>query len=238
LPVDLIYLDEQMGVGPRGKYTACIAAIISSDQLHDFRKKFYLEAARTLGAFEETDHGRSVGRVPILHGSDLLRDYDDSTKIEMMDLLLSEFTQHGGVFARVGYYDASNLYRGTQLQNIGMAVNSFRLTFSKRDLPFCFIHEADQSSLAKDHPSYQSPMISMYYQFGEENISFDLKNFIGDFVTQKHDLGCQVADISGYIAMKRHVGESTFAKSLQRLHGKYSQYYIFDELIWWNEGKD
>ena len=233
---DLIYVDEQEGSTSRGKYTAIIAAIIPSEKLHAFRSEYYPAAIELLGISQIEGEGRRLDSVPLIHGNSLLRDRSDAEKIKMVDILLGCFVGQGGTFARLGYYNESFIagMGGSRGSRIQAAITSFAINFSKRSNPFCFIHEMDYEE-QKNGYRFLSEQLSQYYQLGPGNVSFDAQNYIGSFIAPKYDLGCQVADASGYVAMKSEVAESVFAQGLAEIFEKYSRYFILNELIWWND---
>lgn len=234
--MDLVYIDEQEGSTGQGHFTAISAALIPSTNVHSFRTLYYARAQEILNLSPKMDGMIRLEAVPVLHGRDLLRDTADDTKIAMVRALLDSFVSNGGAFARVGYYDKSNFspLKGDREYRVNQAHRNYLMTFNDWASPFAFIHEADQPIDKMKFP-FVSNDISEVYQLGISNANFDISNYIGNFIAPKYDLGCQVADIAGYIAHKADTEQSGFGKRLSALFNEtYKSHFTINILIWWN----
>lgn len=108
------------------------------------------------------------------------------------------------------------------------------MSFSKRPRPFCFVHELDWSEFKVGY-RFMSEQLSLYYQIGLENVSVDAENYVGSFIAPKYELGCQVADLSGYVAKKAEQPSTEFSEKLASIFHEIKKAYILNELIWWND---
>lgn len=236
--MNLVYVDEQEVEGARGPYTAVVGALISANQINSFRKKFFSEGLDLLGLGSVSDGTRVIANFPLVHGRNLLPGFEDEKKVQVCRLLLNCFSSNGGRFLRLGYYNKSlpKSFPGIRAYRIHFAVSSMMLSFEKSEEPYCFLHENDPSFAKADLPFFSGQM-SIYYQLSAENVSFDYQKYIGSFIAPKYDLGCQVADIAGYVAMKAESAKTDFSRALADVYREEEGNYLLNRIIWMNDGR-
>ena len=185
--------------------------------------------------------------VPVLHGSDLLRDFEaqwevsisDDHKIEVVKLLLSEFVNHGGKFLRLGCYEDSLSFlqlNGQKLEKekaIEFLLNHlFSYLGPRTPNPFLFVHEIDKEALARAISEF-GRNLDAYHLARDANISLsvDPDNFLGYHHAPKWELGCQAADLSGYIALKSENYATDFSRKLAEVFQNYSKHYEINQIL-------
>lgn len=101
----LVFIDEQYGRDERGRYTAVLAAIFDERIIQDYRIEFVQGLVDTLNL---NANGYIIHtQLPILHGSDMLREYEDEKKLEVFNLLCRLVKKYNVSVLRLGYYDES-----------------------------------------------------------------------------------------------------------------------------------
>lgn len=232
----IFYADEQEGSKGGRKYTAVVIAHIDAQSVHQMRFDYFVKAREIL--FSALPAG-NIKNVPPLHGSDLLRGvaFDDSQRLSCVDALMGTFVNHGGRFRRVGYFDDSVPFLPDKKARVVFCLhNAFMRDpdWSLGDQPWMVTSEMDKESLKAGMKTLDTAQ-SMNYQLatmhGWEGLTFDFRNLIGHFFALKHDLGCQAADLSGYLALKADGSATDFGKSLSERFSAYSKYYDCNEII-------
>jgi len=246
--VNIFYIDEQEDTFGDDDYTAVCAASITAQGMVDFRQDYFPKLYEMVAGIRGTETGTvDVSNLVHIHGSDLLRDFRDEKKIEILELLLSRFSAHHGKLYRLGYRNKTlpHPIKQSRQKRILFCVQS--LLFSLENVnaaPYAFVSEMDREGLKKlfEPVSGSIPLAYILDQnYGTENdefasnVSIDYKNFVGHFFADKLDIGCQLADVGGYLALKADSAESWFAQKLAKIFHKYRSLFEVNEIISLNE---
>lgn len=230
--MEFVYLDEQYSTVNSSPYAAAVGFIISDDRLDELRQRIYCDLGKLLEKRQNV-----ISPIPPLHGKCFLSEYDDETKFKALRILLEAVAGCNGSGFRVGYFDESDLVKhdtpakrasralgaGVQLW-LGAAMTKRYLLVSEFDL------EALKNGLLTMDTS-----IDQYYQIEKENLSIKLENFMGHVFAHKKHLGCELADILGYLCLKADNPKTKFAKELAALRVEYGALFVMDRIIWWND---
>lgn len=232
---ELIFIDEQEMGQANKKYTAVTGAIMDARNLNEFRDLYYPRAYEfAKRRFGIPDNTFDIGKIPHIHGSDLLRDYPDDKKIDLVRLLLKSFKMSGGKIVRVGYFDRSleDFRLTTKVDRLNFVLSNFLMCFGNSyGCQFAFVHELDVRSLEGGLRGVDEAFPIFHAQDGIHS-TIDVENFVGHFFAKKSALGCQVADISGYISDKRQNAKTDFHKALGALYDEFGDLFMLDQIVW------
>lgn len=230
--MNLVYVDEHYGKIGGKAYTA-ISGVIIEDQHFLAAREAFFEVYRNILNPDEPRSG--VGVLPALHGSDLLRDYDDATKLAAVRALFEKFAESGAKVFRLGYFDKSlppGILSESKEQRVSFCISNLLLllkpTFRSS---YIIAHELDKEGIRRFF-RFQSDSLSLYYQLDRDGVSIDFEKFVGHYVALGEDIGCQVADIAGYVAMKAANPNSPFTIALHKIYKDFESIYFFNEVIW------
>lgn len=232
----LFYFDEFEGKIEGKPYTAICGVGIHHLSLIAVKNDFYPALDTMLHGDDAAVKTNVIRQVPTLHGSDLLRDYDDSVKVAAVTLLFDLFVKNDAEFFVVGYVnDFIKVFGTSKASRVGHCLHS-TLTAFHRSVggPFAFLHEADKGAQKEGFTALDRSIGQLHVAsqiFSEDNFSIDFKNLVGHFIAGKHDLGCQMADLVGYVFQKKDHPSSQFTKSLSEIYEKYSDKFLLREII-------
>ena len=234
--MDFYFLDEQEGLIEGDKFTAICGVVLQANCIDQIRSEFFpwfLSELRSKGA----DTSRMSFRdIPVLHGCSLLPEFDDALKVKATRKLLTTAVDFGAKFIRLGYYNSSiPMIGGGRYGRINFCITNLLIALgTQRDAPFAFVSEIDKEALKKtlegidrNHSGYYAGISGL----SEEEITIDFKRFIGHYFAAKHDVGCQIADLSGYIALKAETAESQFARELSTVFENLKGDYLVNDII-------
>lgn len=243
--VDLVYLDEQEGTISDRKFTAVCGARMPVETVDQFREDYfgwiYKKVRKMKGIASNVIDFRLI---PVLHGSDLLREFDDDFKLEATERLVSSFVSHGGRFMRVGYFDET---LPSSMNTKALRVRFCLSNMAMAEGPFLqrqtmFISEIDLESLRSGalEVGFEYPaMYGALEVMSEKNYTVDFRRFLGHYFAKKNDIGCQLADIAGYLALKDETSSTDFSRKMAGIFQNYRDSFDFNEVIsvQWNVEK-
>lgn len=230
----LIFLDEQEGHMDGEPFTAIAGFRIPTSQHVRFREAFYPEYVRIIEGGLAAQGEESVFQAPILHGSDFLPGHSDSTKFAVLDHLFGCLRRFDSLFYRVGYFNqsmefAALSHRRQAIIDLCWINIWWSLQDSKDD--FIFVHEVDREALKKRLGAV-TEQLPVYYRLGQESISVPLDKLVGHYYSPKFELGCQVADVAAYVALKSATARSDFGRRVREYLKQISESFLINRIIW------
>ncbi|CUI84659.1 hypothetical protein [Cognatishimia activa] len=208
-----LFSDESEGQLNGHDFTAVTVVEFSPRKLIGFREQFAHEACKLERLIQGKDES-FVPKVPILHGTDFLREYPDPQKFSYLKVFLDSLVENCSRIFRLGYFNKSiQLFcesKGqkalTRQRRVQFCLMNFWLMYRPpEDEPFTLIHELDaEATLRSSQFSNldQGSGYSMLHEIGQESLIVDLDNFLGHYFAPKSEIGCQAADVCSYLALK------------------------------------
>lgn len=206
--------------------------MLDARRLHSVRKAYYAAIEPILWPDAPS---RKVNRIPVLHGSNLLRDWgSDETRLAAVNALFSAFEQGDARFFRLGYFhDELLVPPGSKSQMVNFCLSNLLLCMEQVGEPFALVSELDRTAL-RSNPRFADDTTSLHYQaaarHSDDFITIDYANFLGHFIAAKGHLGCQMADIAGYVALKAETASAPFAQSLRDIFLARKDKYLLNEV--------
>ena len=230
------YFDEHEGEILGRKFTAISGVGISDKALPEVRARFYPILNSILFPDDAISTPPTVRAAPILHGSDLLREYEDTQKVAAVRELYSTFAMYGAEFIRLGYFDDSiDRFGARKEDRVAFCVQSMLMGFEKRvGGLFAFAHEMDRESLRRGFQFADgnwSMLFNLAHLGQAESITVDYRNFVGHYIAAPEDLGCQMADLVGYCAVKADAMAEGFAAELANIHKAHRELFILNQVL-------
>ena len=240
--LDFIYVDEQEAEFQGESFTGICAAIICDTKIDEFRRAYFPKLHDIVVSARGSTDCRTIddGAFAPLHGVNLLRDLTDEKKLSVIDHLLGSFQAVGGRFLRLSYVNSTlpPSISKDRNQRIQFAVSSFWIMLpTNYGTPFVLVHELDHQALRSGFAAISDQIGSLYKTASivqGNPFSADYRNLVGHYSAKKNEIGCQLADIAGYLALKSMNRSDGFGSKLANLYEKYKSLYAFDELIWMN----
>jgi len=238
----IIYLDEQEGQIGERRYTAICGFSLPVEQLDAFRSEYYPELNRIVCRARDPDKrlGSSliVHKPPLIHGRDLLCEFEDEVKFQILDHLFECLSHFECQYYRLGYFNkpldemlGQTASRESRLQ---FCLFAFWLQFGKKfGSKFMFAHEFDREGIRRGLAAVDD-QIGMHYVIGESspgNIPVDYRNFVGHFFATKLDIGCQVADVTSYIANKKNSAQTPYGVRIGAYFDRIKDKFLVNEVI-------
>ena len=156
----------------------------------------------------EKEHKNSKfvhSELPILHGSDLLREYTDEQKLLVFKLICSLITKYNVRIIRVGYYDESLDFGEDCDSAERVSFCIFNLELMLKDFfsgNYATVYELDASNLNKIRYN-DMQHINQFAQFPcPENFSINIANSLGKFFCEKKNYCMYTSDIAGWLLKK------------------------------------
>lgn len=237
----LVYLDEQEGKIDGEPFTAAIGFRVRASDIVKIRSRFYPRYNEALDREirgSERPEAKHIQQMPVLHGCEFLKEYSDTVKFEVLDVLIKSLEGIECDFLRIGYFDRSlqnlmpmrdrNARINLATMNVGFAI------WDKPDDDHILVSEFDKEALRKSLDSTYSNL-SQYHAIGPNSMSFNLTRFIGHYYTPKSELGCQIADVINYCCLKSANPSSEFASRLSQYYEEVADRYLVNEIIWMND---
>jgi hypothetical protein len=186
----LIYLDEQIATHSGHDFTAVHGLFVEARSLREIRERYYSNIEDVLGGQKSEGQSRRVGHIPVLHGSNLLPEHSDRTRIAAVELLLDSFVSANGFFFRLGYYHVPIIRQMTKEQRVEFCAIQLQIMMNGTfDHPYAIIHEIDKKGLQRAF-RFTTDNLGMYYQVGQETVSINIECLVGHYVASASDIGC------------------------------------------------
>jgi len=228
----LFYIDEQVAKHGDREFTAISAVSIDAAEQSKAYGEFYNRISDVLSLAEEAEGSKTIGRLPIIHGSNLLPNHDDDQKLSAVELLFECFILAGAKFFRLGYYNPElTILKGGRDTRINFCLSSFWMSLKGYNRgPYAFVAEMDSQGLLNGL-RYLDDNVLLYHAIGKQSISVDFENFVGHFSAPKSALGCQMADIAGYVALKHENANTSFSRAMAEIYSSHMHYYEVNKII-------
>ncbi|MEA5160550.1 hypothetical protein U5903_07150 [Cereibacter johrii] len=237
----LVYLDEQEGEIDGEVYTAVIGFRVRVDDIIKIRAQFYPRYNEILDRRIRGDvpsESRHIHRMPDLHGSNLLREYDDDVKFKVLDALIASLDGIDCDFLRIGYFNRSfppEINFNSRDRRLDHAITSVGFAIlDKPDEYHLLVSEFDKEALRRRLDTTYSSL-SLYFAAGAESASFNLPRLVGHYRASKSELGCQIADVINYCCLKSSNPRNEFAARMSRYYEAVAEKYLVNQIIWVND---
>lgn len=231
--VKILFLDEQHAEVAGDNFTAVGGMLIDPAELLELRSGIFEVLCRELSLSKN-----QIENVPILHGSDLLRDFcDDDKRIIIVSKIFELIAKTSANFIRVGYFHRSlmNIPNGdVKKVALGFSLMSIWMVMSREDSPFLIVTELDREELKRDFSSL-SKDLGLYHQIGKENISVPYSRTVGHFFALKQEVGCQLADLILYCGLKKITAKNEFSELMGAQLELIADRFLENEIIWLND---
>lgn len=237
--LNLFFTDEQYGRFQGNEFALVLGFSIPAATFAPFRRNLYSGLADILGLVLQKEGSIAIAAPPLLHGSDFLRDYVDSKKLEVLRFVFDLLRQTDCGFFRVGYFLASTP-DGIDVQMrrkfcLQASLHAIWFGLNKEGShPTVVVSEFDKEGLRKAFSAI-TDHIGMYYQMDDGSLSVSLDKMIGHFFAKKDELGCQIADLVAYVSLKAMSDGSEFHNAVGGEFEKISHMFLADRIIWWND---
>lgn len=237
----LVYLDEQEGEIDGEAYTAVIGFRVHARDIIKVRTSFYPMYNEILDqAIRGSDRskGKHIHQMPDLHGSNLLREYSDEVKFQVLDALMKSLMDIDCDFLRIGYFNRSfrdEMSMDSRAKKIDFATLS--VGFAIQDKPdeyHILVSEFDKESLKRSLDKTFSNL-STVFAFGEKSASINISRLIGHYHATKSELGCQIADVINYCCLKWSNPKGEFSSRLSKYYEVFAEKYLVNQIIWIND---
>ncbi|WP_223428971.1 hypothetical protein [Tateyamaria pelophila] len=232
-------MDEQEGRVNGEKFTAIVGFRAWAHDLHEIKALFYPAYNQVIDTAirGEDAKGNYIHRLPNIHGSELLSDFPDEIKFQVLEKLCSVLKEFDVDFLRIGYFDRSFPYEmqhSARDQILDLCVTSTAFAISDEKEPnHVLVSEFDKESLRRNLDKTLQKL-STIYAGGAESSSINLKNLTGHYYATKSEIGCQIADIINYCCLKKSNGTTDFSNQLAKYYDMFSEDYIANQVIWIN----
>ncbi len=238
----IVYLDEQEGKIDGEPFTAVIGFRVRARDIIKIRSRFYPLYQEILDREirgSERSEERHIHEMPVLHGCEFLKEFSDTVKFEVLDVLINSLEGIECDFLRIGYFNQSffsNQMPGRDRNGrISLAFMSVGLAvWDKPDDDHILVAEFDKEALRKSLTSTYSSL-SQYFVIGADNVSFNLMRFVGHYYAPKSELGCQIADVINYCCLKSSNPNSDFASRMSKYYESVADRYLVNQIIWLND---
>lgn len=238
--LDIIFVDEQTAKVNGHAFTALMGFRIPATEYPILRERLVIELSAVLQLVTQgQEQTRFVKNFPVLHGTDFLNDYSDSIKIEALHVIFSVVANHNVTFSRIGYFHDSDLIKGQALakEHSAKSASFFGLwaaLWKKERSPAVVVSELDVQSLRHFNWTSTSKIPDLF-NLGKESASLPVDKMIGHFFALKDEIGCQVADLALYAALKSMSSGSEYHNAVGDKFSLISDRFEVDRIIWWND---
>lgn len=236
-----VYLDEQEGNINGEPFTAVIGFRIRADDIIKVRDFFYPRLNEIIDkalAGGKGGNGTKIYLLPVLHGSDFLRDYTDDVKFSVLDAIVSSLEGIDFDLIRVGYFNKSATFlESSDSRRSIIGLSTVSVGFSIWDKPADYhvlVSEFDKEALRRSLDSEFSNL-AMLHCIGKENVSINLSRFVGHYRATKSELGCQIADVVNYCCLKASNPTTEYSRRLAGYYDEFSDKYLVNQIIWLND---
>lgn len=237
----LVYLDEQEGEIDGEAYTAVIGFRICARDIIKVRALFYPLYNEVLDREirgPERSEAKHVQPMPVLHGCDFLRDFSDTVKFEVLDILIRSLEGIDCDFLRIGYFNGYSTNEPPKFDRkakIDLATTGVGFAImDKPDDDHILVSEFDKEALRKSLDTAYSNL-STNFVIGPNDTSYNLMHLIGHYRATKSELGCQIADVINYCCLKSSNPKGEFASRLSQYYKVVADRYLVNQIIWWND---
>jgi len=237
--LNILFADEQYAKFKGEEFVLVIGFSIPVGEIVELRKSVYEQVSNILDLVKEEDGKKTIRPFPILHGSDFLRAYSDEVKYKVVQVVFDLVAKTDCEFYRIGYFlgSAPRSMDKAGARQFCMSSAYFGLLTSlwrETAPPMMIVSEFDREALKKLFYS-TTDQLGTYYQLDEATVSVPLNKLVGHFFAKKEELGCQIADLAAYVALKSMVGGSDFSRSIGKSFETISGRFVVNKIIWWND---
>lgn len=240
----LVYLDEQEGEIGGEKYTAVIGFRVRLADMKNIRSSFFPAFNEIV---DEKERGancidaKHIHKLPVLHGSNFLSDFDESLKFRVLDELAESIKPTDCGFIRLGYFDRSipaetNLSGRNQILELALLGVALSL-WDKPDDDYLLVSEIDKEALRQRIETIFNDN-GQHHVLPPENFSYNVSRLVGHYYAPKSELGCQIADVINYCCLKKNTATSKFQKKMSKYYDLFAGRYIVNQIIWLNDRKN
>ena len=196
-----LYVDEQEAKLAGRNSFSIIGLLIPANRVIDIKRSYYAQMHPIISK------GGFVSPIPILHGSNLLPEYDDGTKIEAVRIVFDTLKNAGARLFRWGYFDDPAARVKSKNEKLFRCLSDVMFGMARQGVPYIIIHELDIEAARKNY-LYLTQAESILYLQEAMDWAFPAEMFsnclAGHFLASKSDVIMQMADVAGYAAMKAH----------------------------------